>query len=248
MCKSESAGHGVFGTGLNLGICEGVFGHRGSSCCVEEKDADRESELLELKLMLRNAVERDVLRIVEKANFFGRGLQGEGEASTEGTRDKTEAQDAALSRTRGCCKTRAEDSTMGGSIPLRLFGRMLDEESSSSSYSSSCATAVGRAARALREPVRGRAVLVRWVAAAETGRADDSASGGGGGFREFRLLVVLERFITLEVVCVLRPGGSPARSAKVFLLGAGSGTATDERSMGVLPGATAETYRLSLCA
>jgi hypothetical protein len=247
MCKSESGGHGVFGTGLNLGICEGVLGHRGSSCCVEEKEADRESELLELKLILRNAVERDVLRIVEKANFFGKGLQGEGEASTEGTRDKTEALDAILSRMRGWCRLRAEDSTMGGSIPLRLFGRMLDEESSSSSYSSSCATAVGRAARALREPVRGRAELVRWVAAAETGRVDEIVRDGGG-FREFRLLVVLERFITLEVVWVLRAGGSPARSAKVFLLGAGSGTATDERSTGVLRDATTKTYRLSLCA
>jgi len=91
MCESGSSGHGVFGTGLSLGICEGVFGHKGSSCCVEEKEADRESELLELKLMLRNAVERDVLRSVEKANFFGNGLQGDGEASADGTRDKTEA-------------------------------------------------------------------------------------------------------------------------------------------------------------
>jgi hypothetical protein len=45
-------------------------------------------------------------------------------------------------------------------------------------------------------------------------------------FRRFRLLVVFERFMTLEVVWVLRPGSSPARSANVFLLGAGSGTAT----------------------
>jgi hypothetical protein len=91
MCMSGSGGHGVLGTDLGLGICEGVLGHKGSSCCVEEKEADRESELLELRLMLRNAVERDVLRNVEKANFFGTGLQGEGETSTEGTRDKTEA-------------------------------------------------------------------------------------------------------------------------------------------------------------
>ena len=91
ICKSNTGGHGVFGTGLSLGICEGVFGHKGSSCCVEEKEADRESELLELKLRLRNAVERDVLRSVEKANFLDKDLQGEGEASTDGTRDKTEA-------------------------------------------------------------------------------------------------------------------------------------------------------------
>ena len=91
MCKSDSSGHGVFGTGLSLGICDGVFGHKGSSCCVEEKEADREFELLELKLRLRNAVERDVLRHVEKANFFGNDMEGEGEASADGTRDKTEA-------------------------------------------------------------------------------------------------------------------------------------------------------------
>ena len=66
--------------------------------------------------------------------------------------------------------------------------------------------------------------------------------------RAFRLLVVLERFITREVLLVLRAGGSPARSAKVFLLGAGSGTATDERSMRVLSDAVPRTYRLSLCA
>jgi hypothetical protein len=89
---------------------------------------------------------------------------------------------------------------MGGSIPLRLFGRMLDEDRSSSSSSySSCATEVGRAARALREPVRGRAVLVRWVAAAETGRIDEVV-WEVEVFRRFRLLVVFERFITLEVV------------------------------------------------
>lgn len=91
ICKSNTGRHGVFGTGLSLGICEGVFGHKGSSCCIEEKEADRESELLELKLRLRNAVERDVLRSVEKANFLDKDLQGEGEASTDGTRDKTEA-------------------------------------------------------------------------------------------------------------------------------------------------------------
>jgi hypothetical protein len=135
MCKSDSGGQGVFGIGLGLGICEGVLGHKGSSCFVEEKEADRESELLELSLMLRNAVDRDVLRNVEKANFFGKGLQGEGEASTEGTRDKTEAYDEVLSRRRGWWRTRAEDSTIGGSIPLRLFGRMLDEDRSSSSSS-----------------------------------------------------------------------------------------------------------------
>jgi hypothetical protein len=135
---------------------------------------------------------------------------------------------------------------MGGSIPLRLFGRMLDEDRSSSS-SSSCETSVGRAARALRVPFRGRAELVRWVAAAETGRMDEVV-WVPEGFREFRLLVVLERFITREVVWVLRAGASPARSANVFLLGAGSGTATDERSMGVLSGATAKTYRLNLYA
>ena len=91
ICKSNTGRHGVFGTGLSLAICEGVFGHKGSSCCIEEKEADRESELLELKLRLRNAVERDVLRSVEKANFLDKDLQGEGEASTDGTRDKTEA-------------------------------------------------------------------------------------------------------------------------------------------------------------
>ena len=62
ICKSDSGGHGVLRTGLSLGICDGVLGHRGSSWCVEEKEADRESELLEFKLKLRNAVERDVLR------------------------------------------------------------------------------------------------------------------------------------------------------------------------------------------
>ena len=135
---------------------------------------------------------------------------------------------------------------MGGSIPLRLFGRMLDEDRSSSS-SSSCTTEVGRAARALREPVRGRAELVRWVAAAETGRMDEVV-WFPEGFRELRLLVVLERFMTREVVLVLRAGGSPARSARVFLLGAGSGTARNERSMGDSSGVVAKTYRLSLCA
>jgi len=136
---------------------------------------------------------------------------------------------------------------MGGSIPLRLFGRMLDEDRSSSSSWSSCTTDVGRAAKALREPVRGRAELVRWVAAADTGRMDEVV-WVPDVFRAFRLLVVLERFITREVLLVLRAGGSPARSAKVFLLGAGSGTATDERSMDVLSGVVVNTYRLSLCA
>lgn len=54
------------------------------------------------------------------------------------------------------------------------------------------------------------------------------------GFRELRLLVVLERFMTREVVLVLRAGGSPARSARVFLLGAGSGTAIHQPSIGIL--------------
>ena len=135
---------------------------------------------------------------------------------------------------------------MGGSIPLRLFGTMLDEDRSSSS-SSSCETSVWRAARALREPVRGRAELARWVAAADTGRMEEVV-WVPEGFREVRLLVVLERFMTLDVVTGLRAGGSPARSANVFLLGAGSGTAADERSMVVSSGMVAETYRLSLCA
>lgn len=132
---------------------------------------------------------------------------------------------------------------MGGSIPLRLFGRMLEEDRSSSS--SSCVVEVGRAAKALREPFRGRAELVRWVAAAEAGRIDEVV-----WLPEVlrRLFVVFERFITRDVVWAERAGGSPARSANVFLLGAGSGTATNERSMGVFLGATAETYRLSLCA
>jgi hypothetical protein len=93
ICKSVSGRHGVFGAGLSLGICDGVLGHKGSSCCVEEKEADRESELLEFKLKLRNAVERDVLRYAEKANFFGEDVdeKGFGEASADGTRDKTEA-------------------------------------------------------------------------------------------------------------------------------------------------------------
>lgn len=88
ICKSVSGGHGVFGTGLSLGICDGVLGHKSSSCCVEEKEADRESELLELKLKLRNVVERDVLRYAGNANLDEKGF---GEASADGIRDKTEA-------------------------------------------------------------------------------------------------------------------------------------------------------------
>lgn len=93
ICKSASGGHGVFGTDLSLGIWDGVLGHKGSSCCVEEMEADRESELLEFKLKLRNAVERDVLRYAGKANFLGEDVdeKGFGEASADGTHDKTEA-------------------------------------------------------------------------------------------------------------------------------------------------------------
>lgn len=130
---------------------------------------------------------------------------------------------------------------MGGSIPLRLFGRMLDEEESSSS--SSCVTETGRAARALREPVRGRAELVRW-AAAEAGRFEVVVCVPEVLRKAF---VVLERFMTLLVVWVVRTG-SPARSANVFLLAAGSGTATKERSTGVICDQTDETYRPSPCA
>lgn len=62
---------------------------------------------------------------------------------------------------------------MGGSgccVPFRLFGRTLDwDESSSSSF----VVDMGRLpARALREPFRGKAVLVRWFAAAEAGRVE----------------------------------------------------------------------------
>lgn len=93
ICKSVSGGRGVFGTGLSLGICDGVLGHKGSSCCVEETEVDLESELLELKLRVRKAVEREILRLAEKLNFFGEGAEGRGvgDPPSDGTLDRTEA-------------------------------------------------------------------------------------------------------------------------------------------------------------